>query len=433
MKFFFTLLFTSAIVSSVMAADIYVREFGGGGAYPTISEAISAASAGDRILVVPKNGDAPYIENLTINKDLQLLSAINGARFKLQGGITIGVNLPAGARVVIDGLWSNLGNITAANSTNNINVYILNVRLGAGRISLGQNINATIANSTVITAVNNDYAVTIHKGKFLGNRVESGRQGLRISADVATSATDTVQIIGNEIRLGAHAPSAEQPIHAILWDSNRYFYNISNNYVISNALSFGSSGDAILINVTSARSGSNSSQFNNVINNTVLYSDAATTGSVTRVGIRVLAPGPNTARNNIFNNAVMMGAGPAGATGFAFVGTPQISYNRVGGTATFGSGGSPDGTNSASASTVYVINTNGCVTSHVDNGHPDPIFTDLDLTRNDVGACGGSYNIKENFSSQGAVGSSAMVHWLELPKRIIQGGTVSIKAEGHDR
>ena len=51
---------------------------GQGGAFPTINAAITAASAGDRILIYPKSGGSPYTENIVINKNLQLLCALEG-------------------------------------------------------------------------------------------------------------------------------------------------------------------------------------------------------------------------------------------------------------------------------------------------------------------------------------------------------------------
>ena len=54
------------------AADLYVRATGAGGAYTTVSAAITAANNGDRIIIQPKIDGSAYIENLTINKSLTL-------------------------------------------------------------------------------------------------------------------------------------------------------------------------------------------------------------------------------------------------------------------------------------------------------------------------------------------------------------------------
>lgn len=53
---------TIAMLFSVVAsaADLYVRDFGAGGAYSSISAAITAAVDGDRIIIQPKAGGIPY-------------------------------------------------------------------------------------------------------------------------------------------------------------------------------------------------------------------------------------------------------------------------------------------------------------------------------------------------------------------------------------
>mgnify|MGYP002479593447 CR=1 FL=1 len=47
--------------SIASAADLYVRDLGAGGAYSSISAAITAATNGDRIIIRPKAGSLPYI------------------------------------------------------------------------------------------------------------------------------------------------------------------------------------------------------------------------------------------------------------------------------------------------------------------------------------------------------------------------------------
>ena len=83
--------------SMANAADLYVRDLGAGGAFPTISAAIAQASDGDRIIIRPKSGGVAYVENLSINKSLSFVSETNFSKYILQGAITI---TPAPGRTV---------------------------------------------------------------------------------------------------------------------------------------------------------------------------------------------------------------------------------------------------------------------------------------------------------------------------------------------
>ena len=67
-----TILFLLVSTMVVNAADILVNSSGLAGSYTTISAAVQAASAGDRILISPQI--MPYQEDsLVINKDLTLM------------------------------------------------------------------------------------------------------------------------------------------------------------------------------------------------------------------------------------------------------------------------------------------------------------------------------------------------------------------------
>ena len=96
-KELFFIAIASLFTSMVSAADLYVRDLGAGGSYSTISAAITAANDGDRIIIRPKAGSLPFIENLTIDKSLSFVSEINFSKYILQGTITI---TPAAGRVV---------------------------------------------------------------------------------------------------------------------------------------------------------------------------------------------------------------------------------------------------------------------------------------------------------------------------------------------
>lgn len=75
MKTKITLLALFLVTFFSNAADLIVQENGSTGTYPTISQAITAAVNGDRIIIYPKIGDNPYIEDVTIDKSLEFASA----------------------------------------------------------------------------------------------------------------------------------------------------------------------------------------------------------------------------------------------------------------------------------------------------------------------------------------------------------------------
>jgi hypothetical protein len=66
----------------------------------------------------------------------------------------------------------------------------------------------------------------------------------------------------------------------------------------------------------------------------------------------------------------------------------------------------------------------------VNAGDPDGSFTDLDLSRNDVGCYGGSLS-RDQFDD--ALGNPAVVAWLQAQRRVIAATPTAIIAHGTDR
>ena len=100
------------LISSIAtAADLYVRNAGAGGAYSSVSAAVTASSNGDRIIIQPKSNGSAYVENVTINKSLTFVSETIYNKYFIQGTITI--NPAAGRVVTISNLSS--GNFTIYN------------------------------------------------------------------------------------------------------------------------------------------------------------------------------------------------------------------------------------------------------------------------------------------------------------------------------
>ena len=88
------------VINIANATDRIVQELGLGGAYTTINSAISASNDGDRILVYPKSGGY-YLENVNDNnKDLHLISAVEGQRFEIFGSVTLHGSILLEAHVI---------------------------------------------------------------------------------------------------------------------------------------------------------------------------------------------------------------------------------------------------------------------------------------------------------------------------------------------
>lgn len=65
-----TLLILIIFYLQSFAADRVVEEFGFPPAYSSIGAAVAAANDGDRIIIINRSGNIPWIENITINKSL---------------------------------------------------------------------------------------------------------------------------------------------------------------------------------------------------------------------------------------------------------------------------------------------------------------------------------------------------------------------------
>jgi hypothetical protein len=63
-------------------------------------------------------------------------------------------------------------------------------------------------------------------------------------------------------------------------------------------------------------------------------------------------------------------------------------------------------------------------------GSPATDYTDLDLTRNNVGVAGGSYNFSNFWPNQSG---GARVYLVKTPRTVVQSSTINAKADSFDR
>lgn len=384
----------AGLFSSVASAtDLYVRATGAGGAYTTVSAAITAAANGDRIIIQPKTDGSAYIENLTINKSLTFVSETNYNKYYIRGTVTI---TPAAGRVVtISNL--NSGNFTIYNITTSgatvggrTTINLLNCALN-NVDTTSANITTNISGCTVI-----GYVFFSH-GRITGNRVQS-ITAYNASTDSALAADD-VEIIGN----AASSVIANQ--------QSSYNFKMYNNFTPR----FG---------VYATKAGSS----NEIVNNTVYEPNG---GDVAPIYI-TLNGDPGTGGNiAIMNNAISFVVAQTNAciqtNGVA---TVTATYNVS--TNAFVTEGTMTQSNNTGAVNMNFNNTTYTVTGgNVNAGNPAVAYTDLNLTRNDAGHYGGSNSWENYFPADS--GGRPQVNYLITPRAILSTGTLNVTGSAYSK
>jgi len=427
----FSALFFAA---NLNAADLCVNESGTGGCYTSITNALAAANDGDRILIQPKTGNVPYVEALTINKSVQLLSNQEGVMWGLTGNITI---TPAiGRNVTIMHMRNTTGNISAsANSPVGVRckVNIMNCALMDGNI----NFDVNYFNVSVISNVLSDGYIAIRYGNIIGNDVKlsvraKGYMGnyvdlIYVGTD-AVSTNDTINIIGNRLESADY-----YYVSLIEWNSPSQFFSIYNNYGYhsnTGGTAWGWAG-VLLSAVKNSNIG-----VNKIINNT-FYSKGTFNGSYSSgtlygfAGIyHNVASVPNF-QLEILNNLILTnGAIAQGIFNRLSSGVISCSYNFLNNNSTIVNIVN-NGTNNLTSNTTINTTTGAPNTGSdvINGGYPDLTFYDTDLTINDVGAYGGSFTLNNFFPITGA----ARVYFIKAPRTVLQSGTLNIKANSFDR
>lgn len=399
MKTKITLLALFLVTFFSNAADLIVQENGSTGTYPTISQAITAAVNGDRIIIYPKIGDNPYIEDVTIDKSLEFASAQDAVRYKIQGNITL---VPLNNRTItIIGAHLTSGSIISSGSGWRTNANIMNCLLEGGNITLNNQFY-----SSIVSNILNSGNITISHGRVVGNDLISDTES-RISISSSTSINnDTVEIIANKCT-------------RIICSTNNVFLNVYNNYIKKiSALSNYDSFFYSFQDTTNTRV--------KFYNNTVLTPRSTSGNSLDRNNY-FLCNSNADIRNNIFAKST----NTTGST-TTFVVTPNSAktnnyYYLTDNNVINGS------LNSLILASNPVVQSTGqlILPTPAENGaEPSFEFYDLDLTIGDAGCYGGSYTLDNYFPITG----SSRVFSVDMPFGIINNGSpLQIKAEGFDR
>lgn len=402
MKKLFVIALAGLFSQMASAADIYVRDLGAGGAFSTISAAIAQASNGDRIIIRPKAGNVPYVENLTIDKSLSFVSETNFSKYILQGAISV---TPAPGRMVtISNLQiSGTGAISvdAATVGGRTTLNILN--------SLTAAVNAAQANTTLNLSGCTSAAVTMTHGRVTGNRVNSvlfSNQG----TDTHLS-DDDIEVIANAVLTTG----------GLGGNQKNYALRIFNNYLTTGT-----------ILISGAKNNSTNEITNNVIGST-------TDTNSTLYSIYLNLASGNPALFSIMNNVILKQSNSY-ATYYPVIASANASayvyYNITNSNEYNGSFIMPSVTNSGNnSSAVFTLNTTTFTVSGTgiaNSGSPEDDYADIDLTRNDRGNGGGS-NAWANYWPAN-VGNKPLVNYLNTPRRIYTGTTeMSARGAGHSK
>lgn len=406
-----TLALLTVITLPCSAIDRIVDVTGTGGAFTTITAALTAAQDGDRILVIPHAGN--FVENLVLTKSLQVMSAVEGQRFNLQGSITFAPGT-AGREITVQNVLIASGfGITSSLSPAGPRtaVRVLDCKLLGGNLNMANsNYDVTVARDSLMNG-----GVNFSFGKVVGNFINGS---ISCTNDVASE--DSNHIVGNRLVL----PQGSYFFSPIFLSNSTQYTRLENNYILgTNGLAFSTGNALILMQAAKSGSGMNTIMNNTILSNANLFPASGSALILANVGS---APGLR-----IWNNLI---TATGTASGFAIASSSPIPVHfnalKSGLTIT----GTPTGTNLlASNSHSFITSSTGALSigaDAIDAGDPGLEFTDLDLTRNDIGCYGGSFSL-ENFLAPGSAG--AVVTFVDVPRRALQGGTVDIKAEGFDR
>lgn len=373
--------------SLTSAADLYVRENGASGAYSTITAAINAAANGDRIIIRPKANQGAYVENLNVNKSLTFVCETTYQKYILNGNITVA---PLAGRVVTIHN-ANAYNVTISGATtggrttlNIFNSYI--IFFDAGQVNATANIGGCDVQNEAIFS----------HGKCTGNFLGS----LFVTHTEDTSlATDDVMVVANSINYG------------LTNYQRNYAFKFLNNWLPQSS-----------INVWGVKNGST-----NEINNNVVDTRNNGGGQFGECLTINLSAG-NTGNINIYNNILAYGNDyiiynyNTNATVSAFYNMSSVAF-IVNNVSSQGSNGIGD----------FSLNPNSYSVSgaNVNAGSPAVEYTDLNLTRNDIGNMGGSNSWSNYWPADG--GNRAQINYLNMPRTVQVGGTLNVTGSGFSK
>lgn len=390
------------------AADLVVQQNGPIGTYSTIVSAITAASDGDQIIINNRVDLLPWQGNITINKTLTFLSAVDNVMFWVDGTWT--VERASGRKVKIIGMRNTA---TATNIT--VNTVAGTFALRTEISIVGSELNGLVVTAPLTSSNINQVsgtnlyvgssqtkAIIFSYGKLIGNKIN---EYVELYSDLVNN-NDTIWLVGNDI-VGTTS----------IIQGSQYIMSYNNFF----------SGSAYGLNVVNLKSGINSHLF---LNNTCLsYNSGANNFGL------VVQNFANT--NFLFLNNVFAQSSTSWGYGIGLLNHSAHSSNFYFNLFEFESGPSNTlaGTLGNFQPSTYNLTFNSDrsnnFTNGVNTGSPSNEYLDLNLTRNDVGCWGGSYSFANFFPLND--GKSSKVNFVKTPRIVNQGSTFKAEAIGIDK
>ncbi|MFN8395275.1 MAG: hypothetical protein U0176_11555 [Bacteroidia bacterium] len=404
--------------SGARAADLIVEENGVLPNYATIQAAVTAANSGDRIFVKNKAGNVPYQENVTITKSLSILSFDADGVYYTYGNYTL--NPVANGEINIIGMYNQSGSVSAfaaSTLTTPTRVNFVNNTLVSGSFNSNQLGWVAHVAGNVISG-----SITTRTATITGNLVTAGITVADVGGAVTGYPEDTLYVVGNRVTALAGGAGSG----GITWSNDDDYFMINNNMV------FITGTHNITLGTFKAGTGVNSVENNSVENNTAGSIYGMTFGTI-----------PTGTTLKITNNSMYDNYTQESWTQYAFnfgtinTGTfVSLNYNvyrNWGSGLTNASGVTVSMTGNALGGVSFNSNdvSGQCTAPECVNlGSPSTDYTDLDLSRNDVGTAGGSYNFNNFWPNQTG---GARVYLVKTPRTVVQSSTINAKADSYDR
>ena len=419
-KIAFVLFFLAGFTAH--ATILLVKEGGVNNTYPTISAAITAAANNDTIVVYDKLSGQPWLESITIDKNLWIIHPTQGTRFKAPGNVTI---VPkAGMDLFILG-WDMAGFSITATATGSTATSANRAKITVSDCSNMLNLDLRVDwiesrvfyNQTNITG-----SIYFRHGLAVANVLING--GIYVDQESTVAAqNDSILIIGNKIR-SCYVDTKEAGLIA-----NNYIYNDNNagnwyDWGGGNALSirYHNQSDSAIFGIynntlTNAGGGSgtrmaiamrNSGKVSNIrIVNNLLY-----VCGTTSYGLWYDAGGPNVISGNPFISHNFINSCNSNYTNFST--NNELNYNSNAGPGY----GTIDTWGRAASGNTTLIN----------KGIYLGEYFDIDLTRNDIGTYGGPYSIDNYLTSGDSKGRMLYINIKHQLTNLNQ--LLNIKASG---
>lgn len=427
-KSLFVLLVLSVFSLTSIAADLIVEEGAIPPNYNSIQSAVDDASPGDRIFIKNKAQNVPWLETVIVDRPLGLYPLEPDSMWLLTGSITIAPDVAQFStenEITIQGAHIFDGNITSTPAADALTAFakvnIISNELGNGDIDIDDDNLYTHVAGNLLT---NGF-LTIGYGIISGNQV-AGSIGV---ADINNGTNDTTYIVGNRIINGSNGYPGQ-----INWATNENYFYIANNYIRFN----GASNRCIYISSLLTGGSGGHTIVNNTIESGGSYTDGIFIINTVSAGTQI-----SIVNNAFYDNSV----GENGSSGEYVVDFNSISgaavvllnynvYQNYDGGLTDISINTPglyaEG-NTESVSVTYDPDniTGECLDADcINTGSPDNLYTDLDLSRNDRGTAGGSFNYN-NFWP--ILTGGARVYLVQTPRTVIQGNTIDAEIDAFDR